>query len=531
MTEEEISERYQQDYVRPAEEAAERERERAEQEAAMDDAADGPALPGAETSTDEEASTEPDDTADPPSQPDDPPADESPAPNSETDAPASESPPTDEQPEASTTNPPAEESSAEPTPESNSEADGTADAAPSDSAETAETNADQTEPEPADDNDTTQPDSADDETDDGPAEANPAVPLSNIPLLDTVLREEIRIKIENERTREKMQEQMGKVAQWFESQVGELMFAPEGSDDRITDQQAAELVRDYAQQHNLHYAETEFLSFTELTESEEHPVGKSMTVVPLGARPQTLPNAIFETRPEDRYRPITTEEVVNSSWFVVWKVEDKADYIPESMNDERIREQVVQAWRVQQARPQAKDRAEELAELVRATDAPMAEALSEMTVTGDEDSLFVQVTETGEFTWLTTGSTQPQLYSRTPPVTMSPAGIEKGGEDFMRVVFDELAEGDVGVAVNADRSIYYVVTVKDRIPAAGEDFETFRNNFLAQQVFEKNDLFAGMGFDSVYRQLAVMKTQESQSDFWVDDLWNRHAAEQLTGGG
>ena len=40
-----------------------------------------------------------------------------------------------------------------------------------------------------------------------------------------------------------------------------------------------------------------------------------------------------------------------------------------------------------------------------------------------------------------------------------------------------------------------------------------------------------MGFDSVYRQLAVMKTQESQSDFWVDDLWNRHAAEQLTGGG
>ena len=550
VTEEEVRERYQAEYVRPAEEAAQRAAEEAEEEAAAEEAADGPELPGDDRPADEEPAGE--EPADNESEGD------ASAPETES-SPESEAEPEAAEPETSendtsslpipsgsatqltsleTESPAIEQSGEEPPADpgpakqddvTETETDEPAD--PAADAEAAENENDsepesESDPEPAAEGDDAQSDDAA-----GTPEAtDPAVPSSDVPLLDELLKEEIRIKIENERTREKLREKMAEAARWIESNIGEAIFAPEESEEHMSDERAAELIRDYAQEHNLHYGETELLSFTELMESEEYPVGQAMTVVPAGARPETVPNAVFNTGKEDRYRPVTAEEPVFSSWFVFWKLEDKDDYVPESMNDERVREQVVEAWRELQARPRAQARAEELAELVRNGDAPMDEVFGEITITGEEDSLLLQVTETGDFTWLTTGSLEPQLYSRTPPRLMSPAGIELGGEDFMQVVFDELAPGEVGVAPNADRSIYYIVSPKDRIPAAGEEFETFRQNFLKQQVFEKNDMFAGMGFDSIYRQLAVMKTQETRSDYWVDDLWERHGAEQFVGG-
>ena len=364
-----------------------------------------------------------------------------------------------------------------------------------------------------------------------PVVPEPPAPDSNIPLLDELLKEEIRIRIENERTRERIQTLMTNVALWFDTNIVERLYAPEGSEERITEEQVPELVKDYALSKDLHYAETELLSGQELYESQEHMIGQAQTVVPLGARPEFLPNAIIQTDKNDVFRPITVEQPETSSWFVVWKVADKEAYAPESMSDERVRKQVVEAWRALQARPKAEARAEELADLLRTNDAPMGEVFSEVTVSGGEDSLQVQVQETGQFTWLSSpGGLQMQMFSPYPPVVTSVPGVQGTDDAFMKAVFDELEPGEVGVAVNADRTVYYVVHVMERTPSTEEDRTKFRENFLAQNVFE-DPVLAPWGGTTVYQRLAADKTRKSQTSLWIDDLWKRHEAEPVSGEG
>ena len=77
-----------------------------------------------------------------------------------------------------------------------------------------------------------------------------------------------------------------------------------------------------------------------------------------------------------------------------------------------------------------------------------------------------------------------QLGTPQLPILWQPIGIDKPGEKFMRVVFEKLkGNGDVGVAPNADRSVYYVARVKNREPATAAGMEALRQDFLQQQLF------------------------------------------------
>ncbi len=148
--------------------------------------------------------------------------------------------------------------------------------------------------------------------------------------------------------------------------------------------------------------------------------------------------------------------------FLFWKVREFLEYVPDSITDNRwesdpslkgylpkdllpIKDQVVQSWKLIEARDFAKKKAEEVAEQARKSEKP----LTEITVEG----------ETGEeippFTWMT-ASSAPSFQGPQPARLTEVEGVEAAGNTFMKDVF-ALENGQVGVAFNQPENIAYVV--------------------------------------------------------------------------
>ena len=93
----------------------------------------------------------------------------------------------------------------------------------------------------------------------------------------------------------------------------------------------------------------------------------------------------FSSAPTNLYSVNRADRFTTDSSFAYWKLEDKEAYSPQSLEDEAIRKEVIDAWRQQQAIPLAKARAEELVKLISAAeDKSMSEVLGEVSVTGEE---------------------------------------------------------------------------------------------------------------------------------------------------
>ena len=391
VTEEDIRQRYETDYVQPAAAAA----ARAAEAAAIRGTASGPALPdqpatpdngepaapagnapeGDAPEGDTPAPSDSTDPAAPGDSPSDSPASDTPEPES-SDSPTESDPPAEGEaapqsrllPEAPQLQPvalflqetDAEETDAEPSAESPASEATTAEPAADPSSEpaapaAADAPADTT-PEPSGDapaetepsESTTAPATTDPATEtpaEGttPAGDQPAAPSSTVPLLDEFLKAQIRIDIENDRVAERLREAAAAAANEVED-VALAMRALEGDPSRLTEAAATKRLEAYAAENKLHFAVTPLLSGLELSESEEHPVGQAVTVSD-ATNPQPIPNAVFQTGAQDTYRPIIARSPVTESWFVTWKIDDRDDYIPEDMSDERVRDQVVAAWR------------------------------------------------------------------------------------------------------------------------------------------------------------------------------------------
>lgn len=145
-----------------------------------------------------------------------------------------------------------------------------------------------------------------------------------------------------------------------------------------------------------------------------------------------------------KFEPIESLRQEPSARYLSWKT-DEAE--PETPTLDDVRDQVVAAWKLDQARPKAEERAKALQALLDAApEAPIAEAL------GTEG---IAVLEPGPFTWtnagLTGAATEPRL-TRVP-------GLDQVGPDFMQSVFST-AEGATGVAFNHPRTEVYVFRVK-----------------------------------------------------------------------
>jgi hypothetical protein len=252
---------------------------------------------------------------------------------------------------------------------------------------------------------------------------------------------------------------------------------------------------------------------------------------------QALPDAFgVAFRESSLYHPVAGLHFLKQDLFVFWKVEVVAAHVPQ-FTDPGIEALVLQAWELEKARPLAEKRAQELAAAATKGGVQKGVSLAEwaakqdtaaqrLTVTGAKGGDPLVVASTPEFSWMREpGAIGQNSFNRPPPVLSEVTFVEQPGDKFMEVVFNELDEGQVGVAPNKDRSIFYVVQVQGRDAVASP----------SELPFEKTPLFTSIDLSSFmpgapsqrimlspYEQLA--EQQEGIATFlWMQGLEKQYA--------
>lgn len=351
----------------------------------------------------------------------------------------------------------------------------------------------------------------------------PPLPAPAVRKLDDELRSEIRDQLLRERTREKMQRVVEEALNFMRELELRLANLPEDA-DYLTPKQALEELRAYGEKNGLVYAETPLLSAFELQNSEEYPIGSAVDQLfsdPFNPRPATsVLEQVFTSEPREVFRSRSVTHPETDSRFVYWKIEDRAEYEPESLSDPGIREQVVATWRELQAREKAQARAAELARTAAAADQPLSEIFAGQTVTGTADGPAISVLHPPSFSWLSKADPRlsPNPFTTPPPELTRLRNVPgRIGESFMETVFNELRPGEAGVAHSVDKDYFYVVRVHDRSYGRADDLAGFREAFLREPVF-------GQYFTSDYPKLAQGELASYQTD-WSEALFQKHGAE------
>ncbi len=357
-----------------------------------------------------------------------------------------------------------------------------------------------------------------------PATAPQAPTAPEVRPLDDQLRQEIIDQILRERTGDRLQEVINETTAYMRD-LGLRMLDPEDFESHLSHEAARAMLKTYAEEHGLVYAETPLLSQLELSDSEEYPIGRAVDRLfsnPFDRTPVTdVVSYCFSSRPQEVYaRAQSVVQPDTDSRFAYWKIDDQAEYVPESLSDRGIREQVVAEWRELKARDVAQARADELAKLADGSEALLSEALAGQTITGAEGSPSVSVLNPPAFSWMT--KADPRMSPNpfmTPPPEMTRLRTIPGriGESFMQTVFEDLQENAAGVAHSMDKEYYYVVKVFERTYGRFENIEQFREQFLSEQ------LFAPYQF-SDYPKLAQGELQQYRTD-WSKELFEKHGVE------
>ncbi len=257
------------------------------------------------------------------------------------------------------------------------------------------------------------------------------------------------------------------------------------------------------------------MSAMELQRSEEYPIGSAVDAK-FGATTDVV-NQVFTAGPEELYRAQKAVDPQTDSQFVYWKIEDVESFLPEDMSDPQIRQQVVDAWRLQKAEELALARAEVIAKKVRGSDEELSVVLANETVSGAEGSPQLAVIHPPSFSWLTVAD--PRLSTNpfnTPPPRLTELPSVPGliGQEFMEVAFNEIQPGQVGVAHSFDKDYVYVIKVGERRLGDSGDPERFRKEFLTQPLF-------GPAQFTDYGKLAMAKSGEYRTD-WSRELFEKH---------
>jgi hypothetical protein len=133
-----------------------------------------------------------------------------------------------------------------------------------------------------------------------------------------------------------------------------------------------------------------------------------------------------------------------------------------------MKEEVIKAWKKQQAAELAQKHAEEFAKKAEDAKSPLANFFAE--------NKSIKVVRTDPFAELTGGDVSMvggQLQQQ-PYHFSQPSELVAAGPEFVRGVFN-LKDGQVGVLLNNDHSIAYIVRVVEHQPGLAE----LRTNYLA----------------------------------------------------
>jgi len=220
---------------------------------------------------------------------------------------------------------------------------------------------------------------------------------------------------------------------------------------------------------------TGFTPLVSMWEIQEYDVGRSR----IGGR---IP--LYEygyQRDWGEYLPETAVDL-NNDHYLVWKIEESKGRVPE-FTDKGVRERVLAQWRRIQARERARKRAEELAAEAREAGKPL------VTLFADKPELSVVLPD--PFSWRTQGLVPSDL--RIPPRLSRVEGVGRAGEEFMRTVFS-LGEGEIDVAANQPKSIFYVVRVAEFNPSADALWAIFTSepyfNYVGVALIDRDRMFA-----------------------------------------
>ena len=278
-----------------------------------------------------------------------------------------------------------------------------------------------------------------------------------------------------------------------------------------------------AKKLQMSFGETGLVSAMQLSELPQIGNAEELTDDAMSLRESTnILQLVFSD--ETPYRALRLRNPDTRNLIVAWKCQDVPARVP-AYSDPGVKEDVLNTWKTHHAQPLAEKRAEELAKLANehAGDS-VSKSLHEQTVSGEKGATTVEVKSPPSFTWMresTAGMTNP--FAPKPPPQMSQIPfVERPGKQFMRLIFDELKEGQAGVAPNEDRSIYYVVKLERRNPGTKEGLAAMRETFLKTNLFME---IPGLAFLSTpYQDLAQQRQREAIFE-WQRGLEKRYALE------
>lgn len=159
--------------------------------------------------------------------------------------------------------------------------------------------------------------------------------------------------------------------------------------------------------------------------------------------------------------------------YLWWKVKYEAAKVPELAD---IRDQVVFAWKTQQARADARKLAAELAEQAGQSPKSLAEQFPSR-----------DVKLTNAFTWYEVDLSGGFNEQPTPTRVSRVDGVEDAGAEFMQEVFG-LDVDEVGTAMNNPGTICYVIRLSSISPPRAQLYDSFMvDNFQTYQPFSQAD--------------------------------------------
>ncbi len=190
------------------------------------------------------------------------------------------------------------------------------------------------------------------------------------------------------------------------------------------------------------------------------------------------------------------------SYFLFWKTEQEESRVPD-WDDEKVQAQVLEAWKLVEARTLARAKAETLVKKIRESGKTLEQFFA-------KESKY-EVVHAGPFSWMTSGDV-PAMLTREPPRISEVEGVDFAGQQFMRDVF-ALGEEEVGVAMNQPETFAYVVRVASLAPPQAILWEGFLVDDFGKYVA------AGVP-DFGYMQSAWQKEVEEAAGLeWKREPW------------
>lgn len=322
-------------------------------------------------------------------------------------------------------------------------------------------------PEPADESEApeeTDADSSSDEASDETSEETSAAPAETPTEYQPL--EEVAEDIRNtlakdpERVQARREELLSDVTSAMASYASQKIRWRNQQDDKAEDEPDTPTpshpdIQQMADDSGLIFEEIAILSFYEM---RDRALGRSLILVD-GRQTEQFSHHSFSGR-MSLLKPVMTVDSEGNA-YAAWRTEEIASHVPEF---EKIRPEVVKAWKMTKALDLAQEEAQRLQEEAGKSGKPLREFFA------DRKDPPLLLTE--PFSWITFGPVPSGNQGRRPRLS-TVDGVEGADPKFMESIF-RLQEGEVGTAMNYSQRMVYVTRIaRHEVP-----LKTLRERFL-----------------------------------------------------